>query len=400
MVFNAYTILVVISCLVILSYLFSFLSEKLRIPSVLLLIAVGIGLQFLSRYAGLNIPPTQTLLEILGITGLIFIVLEAALDLSIERKKIKSIGEAFISAAVILILNSLVIAAIFKMYYVISMRQALIHAVPLSVVSSAIAIPSVGRLDEGKREFIIYESTFSDVLGIIAFNYLSIDLVPGIATFLKIGWDVVLIFVISIGSTFVLLLLLKQSGVTVKFFLSFAVLILVYSFAKFLHLPSLIVVLCFGLVLKNISSLRIRSLARLVPLERLPEITKELKLITGETAFVIRTFFFLLFGYSVQLELLATMPVLLMGLGLVALTIMVRFFFLHFFLRIRSAPLTLIAPRGLITVILFYSIPVHLRIEAFSTGLLFIIIFATGIIMTIGLLLNKQNLKEKIDEIL
>lgn len=400
MIFNAYTILVLLSLLIILSYIFNFVSEKLRIPSVLLLISVGIGLQYGSEYAGIVLPSTHTLLEILGITGLIFIVLEAALDLKIERNKLGSIGQAFISAAIILIINSIVIAFIFKQYYFITVRQALIHAIPLSVISSAIAIPSVGKLDNKKREFIIYESTFSDVLGIIMFNYISVDLDMSFTTVLKVGWDLVLIIGISLISTFILVLLLRQSAFHVKFFLSFAVLILVYSIAKFLHLPSLIVVLCFGLLLNNIREFNLGKFNRYVPLEKLPEITRELKLITAETAFIIRTFFFLLFGYSIQLELVMAKPVLLMGSALVLVTVAIRFLFLRYFLKIYSAPLTLIAPRGLITVILFYSIPAHLRIESFSEGLLFIIIFATGITMTIGLLINKQNLKEKIDEIL
>ncbi|MDZ7647037.1 MAG: hypothetical protein U5K54_07585 [Cytophagales bacterium] len=98
---DAYSILVVLSVLVVLSYVFNYLAGKLKIPSVLLLIASGIGLKFAANHTNLVLPPTQTLLEILGVTGLIFIVLEAALDLSIQRHKLPLIGRAFLSALVL-----------------------------------------------------------------------------------------------------------------------------------------------------------------------------------------------------------------------------------------------------------------------------------------------------------
>jgi hypothetical protein len=41
-----------------------------------------------------------------------------------------------------------------------------------------------------------------------------------------------------------------------------------------------------------------------------------------------------------------------------------------------------------------------MQIESFSEGVLFIVIFATGIMMTIGLILNKENPVKKIDEVL
>ena len=172
---DAYSILIILSVLVVLSYLFNFLSEKLRIPSVLLLLGSGIGLNYAALYFGFQLPPTRMLLEILGITGLIFIVLEAALDLSIEPKKFKFITSALLSALGLMGITSVFIALLFSNYFVVDFRQALLHAIPLSVISSAIAIPSVRHMDEEKREFVVYESTFSDIVGIVLFNFVSLE---------------------------------------------------------------------------------------------------------------------------------------------------------------------------------------------------------------------------------
>jgi NhaP-type Na+/H+ or K+/H+ antiporter len=293
-----------------------------------------------------------------------------------------------------------VIAYVFREYYDITWQQALLYAVPLSVVSSAIAIPSAGTLDEAKREFIVYESTFSDILGIIFFNYLSTEHTSGLASAVTFGSDMLLIIIISVLSTLVLVVLLHYVKYHVKFFLAFAVIVLVYSLAKFLHLPSLMVVLFFGLALNNFQHLRRWIPERFASPDRLIEISRELKLVTAETAFIIRTFFFLLFGFSVDVTLLWKQEVLIAGLVIVAITVLLRFIFLRYFLKVTSAPITLIAPRGLITVILFYSIPENMRIEAFSEGILFIVIFATGIMMTIGLIIHRKDPIKKIDEVL
>ena len=50
-------------------------------------------------------------------------------------------------------------------------QAAVIYATPLSIISSAVAIPSSAGLREQEKEFVVYESTFSDILGIMVFNY-------------------------------------------------------------------------------------------------------------------------------------------------------------------------------------------------------------------------------------
>ena len=397
---DAYSVLVILSVLVVLSYTFNYLAGKLKIPSVLLLIGSGVGLKFSADYLNLNLPPTNTLLEILGITGLIFIVLEAALDLSIRREKLPLISRAFLSALALLGFTSGLIALIFANYYDTDFKQALLHAIPLSVISSAIAIPSVRNMDDEKREFVVYESTFSDILGIIAFNYLVMDQNSGFQAVLGFSWDIILIVVISVISSAFLVFLLNHSTSHVRFFLAFAILILSYSFAKFLHLPSLILVLCFGLVLNNFHVFDYPIIHRFLSFDKLRLVTIEMKVMTAETAFIIRTFFFLLFGYSINLELLKSMEVLLMGLSLIVVTIVLRFVFLKYFLKISSTPLALIAPRGLITILLFYSIPDEQRMQNLSEGVLFIVIVFTGLVMTIGLLLNKQTPVEQIKDVI
>jgi Kef-type K+ transport system membrane component KefB len=397
---DPYAVLILLSVIVVVSYTFNYVASKVKVPSVLLLIGSGIGLQYAARAFEFNLPPTQILLQILGVTGLIFIVLEASLDLKLERTKIRLIGRAFVSALVLLGFTSLILALIFAGYYETDFNQALLHAIPLSVISSAIAIPSVTNMEESKREFIVYESTFSDILGIIAFNYFVTVHPSGWESLVGFSTDMVLIIIISVLSTAFLLFILNHATTNVRFFLTFAIIVLVYSLSKFLHLPSLVLVLCFGLVLNNFGLFNYAVVHRFLSFDKLAEVSRELKTMTAETAFIIRTFFFLLFGYSLDLRLLESQEVVLVGTGIIFLTIVLRFLFLKVFLRINSTPLALIAPRGLITILLFYSIPQERRIEQLSEGVLFVVIAVTGLAMTIGLLLTKEQPRESAEDVI
>lgn len=397
---DAYAVLITLSITVVVSYFYSYLASKLKIPSVLLLIASGLGLQYASRHFGLSLPTTPTLLEILGVAGLIFIVLEGSLDLTIERSKYKLIGRAFFSALGLLVLTAGLIALVFHVYYETNFKLALIHAIPLSVISSAIAIPSVARMAPEKKEFVVYESTFSDILGIIAFNFIIADHASGASAVLGFGWDLILIAIISIVSTAALVFLLNHASSHVRFFLAFAILILVYSLSKYFHLPSLILVMAFGLAINNFKLFDFPIVHKFLSFEKLGEVSREMKMMTGETAFIIRTFFFLLFGFSIDIHLLESQEVLLMGVAIIGVTLIIRLLFLKYLLKIASTPLALITPRGLITILLFYSIPESMRIEKLSEGVLFVVIVLTSLAMTVGLLISRKHTPESVEEII
>ena len=97
-------------------------------------------------------------LEILGNVGLIFIVLEAALDLKLRREKIGMIFKSFVVAFLALILSSFAIAGLFMFLWYdnstinnVNWVTCLMYSVPLSIMSSAIIIPSVAKLIKQKK---------------------------------------------------------------------------------------------------------------------------------------------------------------------------------------------------------------------------------------------------------
>src|SRR4051812_33297612 len=98
-------ILIVACSLVVLSYLFSIISRFIRVPSVLLLLFAGIGFRAFADAYNINIGFSDQVVQSLGVVGLIMIVLEAGLDLKLERSKLKLIRDSFFAALVILIVS-------------------------------------------------------------------------------------------------------------------------------------------------------------------------------------------------------------------------------------------------------------------------------------------------------
>ena len=78
---------------------------------------------------------------------------------------------SFFIAIIALTISSYLIAVVLQWFFDVNLFIALLYAIPLSIMSSAIIIPSVGSLSPEKREFMIYESAFSDILGIMFFYF-------------------------------------------------------------------------------------------------------------------------------------------------------------------------------------------------------------------------------------
>ena len=130
--------------------------------------------------------------------------------------------------------------------------------------------------------------------------------------------------------------------------------------------------------------------------------------ITLETAFVLRTFFFVIFGITISLVSLVDWKLALISLGIVGILFVARFLLLKIFASKDINPLLWIAPRGLITVLLFFAIPNGMvdghgevmevynpgydyRIPQFDQGILLFTILITSIVMTISLIMDRGD---------
>src|ERR1700761_4125658 len=103
------TTLIILSGLVIFSYLFDLIGSKIRIPSVILLMCLGIGIRQALDYFGFTSIRFANLLPTLGTLGLVLIVFEGALELRYSSEKNGIILKSFFSALANLIISAFVI---------------------------------------------------------------------------------------------------------------------------------------------------------------------------------------------------------------------------------------------------------------------------------------------------
>ncbi|MCC7452710.1 MAG: sodium:proton antiporter, partial [Crocinitomix sp.] len=68
------SIIITLSVLLILAYVFDISASKTKIPSVILLLLLGFGVKLLSSSFGIEIPDLNPILPVLGTIGLILIV--------------------------------------------------------------------------------------------------------------------------------------------------------------------------------------------------------------------------------------------------------------------------------------------------------------------------------------
>lgn len=387
---NSYWFVIASSLIIIISYLFNLISKRWTIPSVLLLIVLGVVIRYTTGVD--SISGDSQILSILGVVGLIMIVLEAALDLELKKDKIGLIIKSFSVALIALSLSVYIIALVIQVFLDTDMFTSLVYAIPLSIMSSAIIIPSVEDLPEKKKEFMIYESTFSDILGIMFFYFLlgsvEFDTVQDLSW--NIFGNISITIVVSIILSYVVIYLFQKIKTKTKLFLLISVLVLLYTVGKMMHLSSLIIILFFGLILHNRKLFFRGKLSKLVDQSELSRIYKDFKLITTESAFVVRTFFFVIFGLTISLGSLFQFDVLVISVLILAVLYGVRFVVLKIFTRKSLLPELYIAPRGLITVLLFFAIPEEFQAEGFESGVLLFLIIASSIIMTLGLIKNKK----------
>lgn len=400
---NTYVLIMALAGIIILSFFFNIISKKTNIPSVLMLILLGMGLKVGLESSGvMSDLDLDSILEILGNVGLVMIVLEAALDLKLEREKTGMIFKAFL-VALLGIAGSMFALGQFIMFIYPSAGAytAILYAIPLSIMSSAIIIPSVGGLTGTKKEFMVYESTFSDILGIMVFYFMlgADGHAGGGSIFWEITLNVLGTLVLSVIVAYGLVFLFQRLQMQVKLFLIIAVLMLLFAVGKYFHLSSLLIILAFGLVLNNTDIFFQGFLKKYFNKEKVKPILHDFHNLTLESAFLIRTFFFVVFGLSITVSSLYNWEVAVNSFAIVAILYLVRYVILRFVAKDNLFPELFIAPRGLITVLLFFVLAKYegAGIKNFDTGLLLYPILITSLIMMVALIMNRG---EKVTDVL
>jgi Kef-type K+ transport system membrane component KefB len=388
------TIIITICILLLLAYLFDLTSAKTRIPSVILLLLLGWGVKQLSLLLNLTLPDLNVALPALGTIGLILIVMEGALELELHAGKKQMLITSFLGALVPLLLMAAGLAFALNYFSGYSFDDSQINAAPLCVISSAIAIPTVRNLAKQHREFVVYESSFSDILGVLLFNFIAFNGAFGMHSFMEFGWQLVLIAAVSLASILGLSFLLSKITHHVKFLPIIILIILIYEVSKVYHLPGLVFILLFGLVLGNIDELRQFKWIEFFKPDLLKTEVGKFKELTIEAAFLVRALFFLLFGFSLETADILNTETPVWAVAIVSFIFLLRTIQLKVS-GLSLSPLLFVAPRGLITILLFLSIDVQRSIPLVNKALIVQVILLTALVMMAGMLTASKSSSAK-----
>jgi potassium/hydrogen antiporter len=384
------TIIIALCILLLIAYLFDLSAAKTKIPSVILLLITGLILRQIVTLFSFNMPNLQPALPILGTVGLILIVLEGALELELNSSKFSLVKKASLMALLPMLLFAFLLAFAINYFTGASFRLALINSIPIAVISSAIAIPSVKQQPLALKAFVVYESSLSDIFGVVFFNFILVNSVYNATAFGHFALELLLMAVISFIATALLSWLLSRIHHHIKFVPIIILVVLIYALSKVYHLPGLIFVLLLGLFLGNLDELKhIRIIQKLNPENLNIEIHK-FKEIATEMAFLIRALFFIVFGYLMNLEEIIHVQSLQWSLGIIAAIFLIRYVFLN----ITGQPVNptlFVAPRGLITILLFFSIPAADQLQVISKSVITQVIIFSAIIMMLGLMFGKNS---------
>ena len=361
---------------------------------MILLLVLGWACRQAVEFTGFKIPDLSTLLPVFGTIGLILIVLEGALELDLNKSKILLVRKSFIGATISMLLLALICTLILHYFYGIPIITSLINVIPVCVISSSVAISSAKNLTASSKEFVIYESSLSDILGVLFFNFMLMNSTINVKSFLNFGGQVLIISIVSFIATLGLSFLLRKIDHPIKHAPIIILLILIYAVSEIYHLPALIFILFFGLFLNNIDELQhFEWIKKLNPYEFKKDVSKFRDIVT-ESAFLIRAFFFTLFGFSFVTSEIINPNTLALSFTIFCTIVIVRALILKFS-KLPVFPLLFVAPRGLITILLFFAIPSAHIIPMVNKSLVIQVIIFTVLFMMIGLIFSKSKKSEE-----
>ena len=165
----------------------------------------------------------------------------------------------------------------------------------------------------------------------------------------------------------------------IRFVPLLAGLLLLYAAGKMLHLSPLILILVCGLLLNNPRLLEWNAWLRSMHRPRYDTTLSEFKGLVAELTFAVKSVFFIMLGYWTDVREMADWRVWAIAAVMVGVIYASRFGILKL-LRVRNRQqLVWVAPRGLITVLLFITASETGKLVGFPFGAVMVVVLATAL---------------------
>jgi cell volume regulation protein A len=350
-------IIAVVGIIIFLAHLFTGLFNRIMVPDVLFLIVLGICLGPI-----LGILPPSLFIEIGPIFAtitLIIILLECGFTLKLSTLRTVVPG-AMALALVIFPLSMAIITGLALWLTDLELLPALILGAIIGSTSEAIVIPLVRQLkiEEKSQALLSVESTVTAVLSII-FALTLIDTYQlGEFQVLDVTGSLIASFLVAIGlgvaGAFIWSLFLNRiRHVKNTMFTTAACVFVIFGVVELLGFNGPIAALAFGITLGNLKPMPFPFFKKGLRLES-GGLTDVEKAFFGEIAFLLKTFFFIYLGIS--LELIST-ELMIMGAVFTVIVFLLRLVAVRLTVG-GTAPakdasfIAVMAPRGLTAIVL------------------------------------------------
>ncbi len=302
---NIAVTVVAVGLLVFLAHVFAEIFSRKRIPDVLLLIIIGLIVG-----PGFNIVNTDHF----GMIGPVFttitlvtILFEGGTELRFEALRNSLKGTSLLTNLNFTITMSsigLIGWIAFGMPVLISFMLGAI----IGGTSSAVVIPLVRQLNmsDKSRTVLILESAFSDVLCIVfALAFIEAYELGAIKIGAMTG-QIFASFVLAtimglLGAFFWSVILHRIRNIKNSIFTTPAFVFIIYGISEMLGYSGAIAALAFGIGLANIDYLNIPSISRYFT-KKPDSLNETERILFGEAVFLLKTFFFVYIGISIQLD--------------------------------------------------------------------------------------------------
>jgi cell volume regulation protein A len=399
---------------ILLGFLANLLFRVTKIPSVLLLISIGVLLGPVTGLVSSNL--LIAIAPFFGTLALLIILFEGGLELDIASV-IKQAPTATVLALLAFLLTVVSVAVFAFSVLHLSLLNSLLLAAILGANSPAICLPVVSGLSTRKeiKTILKLESALGDVLLIVCVLLL-MDVqtsgkqsLPGIA--LALFLSITVAFVVSVVAGVLLSRLIGWMGKEpLAYMLTLGFVFLLYFGVEELHGSAALAILMFGMVLENMHTVADRIGVRLlfffgINIRAEQFVLQEfMKNITAELSFLIRTFFFVYLGLLLDFGTLK-LKTALYGLAIVFLLLASRWLATRLAVRrslFSSGELKAILfmlPRGLTTAVMAF-LPMQQNIagtEQFPVYA-FMSIVLTNLLMTGGIYIAERQLSKKKEE--
>ena len=352
-----------VGIMVFLAHLFTSIFSRTRIPDVILLIIIGIcvgpllGLASPSVFGSVGpVFTTITLIIILFESGV-------ALKLTMLRS---ALGGAMVLAPVSFFLTMLVVTGMGIWLADLETLPAFILGAIIGSTSETVVIPLVRqlRIKEETQTLLSVESSVNDVLSIVITVALVQAYVAGKFEFASVSGKLIASFLVAlafgiVGALVWSILLNRIRAIKNAMFTTPAFVFVVYGIVETLGFSGAIAALAFGVTIGNIEKIRI-PIFKTTSVKEPVGLNETERIFFSEVAFLLKTFFFIYLGLS--LELISNW-LIIVGLILTAVAFVLRLPAVKLSIRKQQTPrdlavIAVMVPKGLAAVVLA-SIPLQ-----------------------------------------